>query len=54
MAPIFIRRCNELIEVVFHKGEQRDIDSYSAFFDNGHRRQTGLDAGCARAALPVW
>lgn len=34
----------ELIEVVFHKGEQRDIDSYSAFFDNGHRRQTGLDA----------
>ncbi|QHM71195.1 bifunctional nicotinamidase/pyrazinamidase [Mixta intestinalis] len=34
----------DYIDVVFHKGEQRDIDSYSAFFDNGHRRQTGLDA----------
>ena len=33
-----------LLDVVFHKGEQPDIDSYSAFFDNGHRRQTGLDA----------
>ncbi|MFD1803392.1 bifunctional nicotinamidase/pyrazinamidase [Mixta tenebrionis] len=34
----------EYIDMVFHKGEQRDIDSYSAFFDNGRRRQTGLDA----------
>lgn len=33
-----------LIDKIFHKGEQPDIDSYSAFFDNGQRRQTGLDA----------
>jgi nicotinamidase/pyrazinamidase len=27
---------------VVHKGVDRDIDSYSAFFDNAHRRDTGL------------
>jgi nicotinamidase/pyrazinamidase len=27
---------------VFHKGVQRNIDSYSTFFDNAHRRHTGL------------
>ncbi len=27
---------------VFHKGVDREIDSYSGFFDNGHRRATGL------------
>jgi nicotinamidase/pyrazinamidase len=27
---------------VFHKGVDVDIDSYSGFFDNGHRRSTGL------------
>ena len=27
---------------VFHKGIERDIDSYSTFFDNAHRRHTGL------------
>ncbi len=27
---------------VFHKGTDREIDSYSGFFDNGHRRSTGL------------
>ncbi len=27
---------------IFYKGTDRDIDSYSAFFDNGHRRATGL------------
>lgn len=26
------------------KGTQRDVDSYSTFFDNAHRRSTGLDA----------
>lgn len=26
----------------FHKGTNRDIDSYSAFFDNAHLRATGL------------
>jgi nicotinamidase/pyrazinamidase len=27
---------------IFHKGTDTDIDSYSAFFDNGHRKSTGL------------
>jgi nicotinamidase/pyrazinamidase len=27
---------------VFHKGIERNIDSYSTFFDNAHRRHTGL------------
>src|SRR5437870_897370 len=26
----------------FHKGVERNIDSYSTFFDNAHRRHTGL------------
>jgi len=32
----------ERIARVFQKGTARDIDSYSALFDNGHRRSTGL------------
>ncbi|MCC5831329.1 MAG: bifunctional nicotinamidase/pyrazinamidase [Phycisphaeraceae bacterium] len=28
---------------VFHKGMDRKIDSYSGFFDNGRRKDTGLD-----------
>ena len=31
------------IDAVFHKGENVGIDSYSAFFDNGHRQKTALD-----------
>jgi nicotinamidase/pyrazinamidase len=31
------------IDAVFHKGENPQTDSYSAFFDNGHRHKTGLD-----------
>jgi nicotinamidase/pyrazinamidase len=27
---------------VFRKGTDREIDSYSGFYDNGHRRSTGL------------
>ena len=27
---------------VFQKGSDREIDSYSGFFDNGRRRSTGL------------
>ena len=27
---------------VFHKGTERNIDSYSTFFDNAHQRHTGL------------
>lgn len=31
------------IEAIFRKGKNPDIDSYSVFFDNGHRAQTTLD-----------
>jgi nicotinamidase/pyrazinamidase len=30
------------IEAIFRKGMAREIDSYSGFYDNGHRRTTGL------------
>lgn len=30
------------IDIVFRKGTDPDIDSYSGFFDNGHRKDTGL------------
>ncbi len=30
------------ITKIFRKGEDETIDSYSGFFDNGHRRATGL------------
>jgi nicotinamidase/pyrazinamidase len=30
------------IAYVFHKGIERNIDSYSTLFDNAHRRHTGL------------
>ncbi|MGA2141305.1 MAG: bifunctional nicotinamidase/pyrazinamidase [Brevinematales bacterium] len=30
------------IEKVFRKGMERNIDSYSGFFDNGHKKATGL------------
>jgi nicotinamidase/pyrazinamidase len=30
------------IEAVFRKGTNPEIDSYSGFFDNGHRKSTGL------------
>ncbi|UJF25193.1 bifunctional nicotinamidase/pyrazinamidase [Suttonella sp. R2A3] len=30
------------IAAVFRKGMNPDIDSYSAFYDNGHRQHTGL------------
>lgn len=31
-----------LLNTVFRKGVDRNLDSYSAFFDNDHRRATGL------------
>ena len=40
-APTLITR---RIARVFPKGTERGIDSYSGFFDNGHRRATGLGA----------
>ena len=30
------------VEAIFRKGTDPDIDSYSAFFDNGRRKSTGL------------
>lgn len=33
----------EHIAKVFQKGTDPGIDSYSGFFDNGHRKSTGLD-----------
>lgn len=32
----------EKIQAIFRKGMDPGIDSYSAFFDNGHRKSTGL------------
>jgi nicotinamidase/pyrazinamidase len=37
--PLFDR---SRIAHIFHKGTERNIDSYSTFFDNAHRRHTGL------------
>lgn len=31
------------VEAIFRKGMEPDIDTYSAFFDNGHKKDTGLD-----------
>jgi len=31
------------IAEIIHKGMDPSIDSYSGFFDNGHRRSTGLE-----------
>lgn len=35
------------IEAIFRKGTDPQIDSYSGFYDNGHRKATGL-SGCLR------
>ncbi|UIR55927.1 bifunctional nicotinamidase/pyrazinamidase [Sphingobacterium sp. SRCM116780] len=32
------------VEAIFRKGMDIEIDSYSCFFDNGKRKNTGLDA----------
>jgi nicotinamidase/pyrazinamidase len=41
----FVKRLNrERITKVFRKGTDAGIDSYSGFFDNGHRKATGLSA----------
>jgi nicotinamidase/pyrazinamidase len=31
------------VEAIFRKGMDPDIDSYSGFYDNGHKKSTGLD-----------
>jgi len=33
---------DDAIDVVVYKGVDKDIDSYSAFYDNGHIKSTGL------------
>lgn len=40
----------QTINAVFTKGENPIIDSYSAFFDNGHLQRTGLDGWLATSA----
>lgn len=32
------------VDKIFYKGTEKEIDSYSTFFDNGHRRSTGLES----------
>lgn len=39
------------ITAVFRKGEDPAIDSYSGFFDNGHRKATGLEAWLRERAI---
>lgn len=34
---------SDKVDKVFFKGTDKNIDSYSAFFDNGHVKSTGLD-----------
>lgn len=31
------------VEAIFRKGMNPDIDSYSGFYDNGHKKSTGLE-----------
>ena len=40
-APGWDVRC---ITKVFYKGTDKTMDSYSTFYDNGHRRSTGLES----------
>ena len=43
------------IDAVVRKGTDAGIDSYSGFFDNGHRKKTGLDQVLrARGVTEVW
>ncbi|WP_153556183.1 bifunctional nicotinamidase/pyrazinamidase [Roseimaritima sediminicola] len=46
-AELDVRR----IDHVIFKGTEREIDSYSGFFDNDHRHATGLDATLKRAGV---
>ena len=45
----------ERVEAIFRKGMDPAIDSYSAFFDNGRRKSTGLaDFLRGRGARELW
>ena len=40
-------------DATFHKGWSVDVDSYSGFYSNGHRIETGLlQARCSMGSLP--
>lgn len=41
------------IEAIFRKGMDRDIDSYSGFYDNGHKKSTGLTGYLKEKGSPV-
>ncbi|WP_162342582.1 bifunctional nicotinamidase/pyrazinamidase [Cyclobacterium salsum] len=41
------------IEAIFRKGMDRDIDSYSGFYDNGHKKSTGLTGYLKEKGDPV-
>ncbi|SHN19943.1 nicotinamidase/pyrazinamidase [Cyclobacterium lianum] len=41
------------IEAIIRKGMDPDIDSYSGFYDNGHRRSTGLTGYLKEKGNPV-
>lgn len=43
-AKLHPRLQTERVNTIIHKGVEANIDSYSAFFDNGHKRSTGLEA----------
>lgn len=43
-AELHPRLQQQHISAVFRKGQDPNIDSYSAFFDNGHRTSTPLDS----------
>lgn len=43
-ASLSINLERRFLRRVFHKGVEKEVDSYSTFFDNAHRRDTGLDA----------
>lgn len=39
------------ITAVFQKGQEREIDSYSAFFDNAQQKSTGLDTYLKKSGI---
>lgn len=41
-AEISDRLDQNKIEAIFRKGMDKEVDSYSGFYDNGHRKNTGL------------
>lgn len=43
------------VEAIFRKGMEMDIDSYSGFYDNGHRKVTGMGAYLkGRGVTEIW